>query len=73
MATGLAANTAAGALQQRRAMDLYRSMLSRQGLSPEGQERLAAAIKTYLASVGANAAAEPEGLNLMIDNPSGND
>jgi len=73
MATGLAANTAAGALQQRRAMDLYRSMLSRQGLSPEGQERLAAAIKTYLASVGANAAAEQEGLNLMIDNPSGND
>ena len=71
MASGLAANTAAGALQQRRAMDLYRSMLSREGLSPEGQERMAAAIKTYLASVGSRAA-EP-GLNLMIDNPSGND
>jgi hypothetical protein len=73
MASGLAANTAAGALQQRRAMDLYRSMLSREGLSPEGQKRLEAAIKAYLASVGANAAASPEGLNLMIDNPSGND
>jgi len=53
MATGAAANTAAGRMQANRAQQLYENILSGRKLAPEADARLRAAIEAYLAGVAA--------------------
>lgn len=58
--TGLAANFAAGALQERAVKDLVEKIISGRPLSDAGKERMRAALTAYFTSAGVQSAAAPE-------------
>lgn len=54
MAAGLGGNALAGRLQQGNAQQLYENILGGRNLSPQGQERMRAAVMAYLTGLGAS-------------------
>ena len=57
--TGLAANLAAGKLQERAVQDLIEKVISGRPLTDQGKQRMRAALTAYLTGAGAQAVAQP--------------